>query len=39
VIEVDGSRAFTYFVSVGALLERLGNDGSPGRLPEGAGNM
>jgi hypothetical protein len=39
VIEVDGSRAFTYFVSVDALLDRLGSDGSPGRLPEEAGNM
>jgi glutaredoxin len=39
VIEIDGSRAFTYFVSVDALLDRLGSDGSPGRLPEGAGNM
>ena len=39
VIEIDGVRAFTYFVSVDALLARLGGDGSPGRLPEGAGNM
>ena len=39
VIEIDGVRAFTYFVSVDALLDRLGGDGSPGRLPEGAGNM
>ena len=39
MIEIDGSRAFTYFVSVEALLDRLGSDGSPGRLPEGAGNM
>jgi hypothetical protein len=39
VIEIDGVRAFTYFVSVAALLERLGGDGSPGPPPEGAGNM
>ena len=39
VIEIDGVRAFTYFVSVDALLDRLGSDGSPGRLPEEAGNM
>ena len=28
VIEIDGVRAFTYFVTVEALLERLGHDGS-----------
>ena len=39
VIEIDGVRAFTYFVSVAALLDRLDPDGSPGPLPEGAGNM
>jgi hypothetical protein len=39
VIEIDGRRTFTYFVSVDALLDRLGGDGSPGRPPEGAGNM
>jgi len=39
VIEIDGVRAFTYFVSVAALLDRLGRDGSPGPPPEGAGNM
>ena len=39
VIEIDGIRAFTYFVSVDALLDRLGGDGSPGLPPEGAGNM
>ena len=39
VIEIDGVRAFTYFVSVDALLDRLGDDGSPGLPPEGAGNM
>ena len=31
VIEIDGVRAFTYFVSVDALLGRLRGDGSPGR--------
>ena len=31
VIEIDGIRAFTYFVSVDGLLGRLGRDGSPGR--------
>ena len=31
VIEVDGVRAFTYFVSTDALLERLRGDGSPAR--------
>ena len=31
VIEIDGVRAFTYFVSVDALLDRLRGDGSPGR--------
>ena len=39
VIEIDGVRAFTYFVSVTAILDRLGRDGSPGLPPEGAGNM
>jgi len=29
VLEIDGVRAFTYFVSVEGLLERLGGDGSP----------
>lgn len=28
VIEIDGVRAFTYFVTVEALVERLGQDGS-----------
>lgn len=31
VIEIDGVRAFTYFVTVDALLERLGGDGYPAR--------
>ena len=31
VLEIDGVRAFTYFVTVEALLERLGGDGSPAR--------
>ena len=35
MIEIDGVRAFTYFVSVDALLDRLGSDGSPGRLRRG----
>ena len=39
VIEIDGVRAFTYFVSVAALVDRLDTDGSPGPPPEGAGNM
>jgi hypothetical protein len=29
VIEIDGERAFTYFVSVDRLLDRLRRDGSP----------
>ena len=39
VIEIDGVRAFTYFVSADALLARLGGDGSPGLPEEEAGNM
>jgi Glutaredoxin-like domain (DUF836) len=42
VIEIDGIRAFTYFVSVDALLIRIkprGGDGSPGRAGSGAGTM
>ena len=31
VVEIDGVRAFTYFVTVDALLERLKHDGSPPR--------
>lgn len=31
VIEIDGVRAFTYFVSVDGLLDRLCDDGSPAR--------
>ena len=31
VIEIDGVRAFTYFVTVDALLERLGGNGYPAR--------
>jgi hypothetical protein len=31
VIEIDGIRAFTYFVSIDSLLDRLRGDGSPGR--------
>ena len=39
VIEIDGIRAFTYFVSVDALLDRLGRRRFSGPPPEGAGNM
>jgi hypothetical protein len=31
VIEIDGVRVFTYFVSVDGLLDRLRGDGSPAR--------
>ena len=31
VIEIDGVRAFTYFVTVEALLDRVREDGSPSR--------
>jgi Glutaredoxin-like domain (DUF836) len=31
VIEIDGIRVFTYFVSVDGLLDRLRGDGSPAR--------
>jgi hypothetical protein len=31
VIEIDGVRAFTYFVTVEALLDRMQEDGSPPR--------
>ena len=31
VIEIDGVRTFTYFVTVDGLLDRLGGDGSPAR--------
>jgi hypothetical protein len=39
VIEIDGVRAFTYFVSVEGLLARLRSDGSPGAPNGAAGNM
>jgi hypothetical protein len=40
VIEIDGVRAFTYFVSVEALVARLdGGDGSPDDGEDRAGNM
>jgi hypothetical protein len=39
VIEIDGVRAFTYFVSLDSLLDRLGSDGSPERTRTHAGNM
>jgi hypothetical protein len=38
-IEIDGVRAFTYFVSVDSLLDRLRGDGSPDGPGPGAGNM
>lgn len=31
VIEIDGVRSFTYFVTVEGLLDRLRGDGSPAR--------
>ena len=31
VIEIDGVRSFTYFVTVEALLDRMQDDGSPPR--------
>ncbi len=31
VIEIDGVRVFTYFVTEEALLDRIGRDGSPAR--------
>ena len=39
VIEIDGVRAFTYFVTAEALLDRIGRDGSPPRRPTSAGSM
>jgi hypothetical protein len=39
VIEIDGVRAFTYFVSTAELLARLRDDGSPTRPEGGPGNM
>jgi hypothetical protein len=39
LIEIDGVRAFTYFVSVDGLLDRLRGDGSPARRGNEAGNM
>jgi hypothetical protein len=42
VIEIDGVRVFTYFVSVDGLLGRLearGDNGSPARSPSDPGNM
>ena len=39
VIEIDGVRAFTYFVSTADLLARLRDDGSPTQPADGAGNM
>ncbi len=39
VIEIDGVRAFTYFVTVEALLDRIGQDGSPARRSTSAGSM
>jgi glutaredoxin len=39
VIEIDGVREFTYFVTVEALLDRIGEDGSPARRSTSAGSM
>ena len=39
VIEIDGLRAFTYFVTVGGLVDRVRDDGSPARPETPAGNM
>ena len=39
VLEIDGERAFTYFVTVDGLLARLRGDGSPGRRQGLPGNM
>jgi hypothetical protein len=40
VVEIDGERAFTYFVSLDALLRRLRRtDGSPDGPESAAGNM
>ena len=39
VIEIDGVRAFTYFVTPEALLARLGADGSPDARGDRQGNM
>jgi hypothetical protein len=39
VVEIDGIRAFTYFVPADAFTERLVGDGSPDGPAEGAGNM
>jgi hypothetical protein len=39
VIEIDGERAFTFFVTVGGLLDRLRRDGSSGHAAGPAGNM
>jgi hypothetical protein len=39
VIEVDGERVFTYFVTVDGLLDRLRRDGSSGHPAGPAGNM
>ena len=39
VIEIDGARAFTYFVSRAGLLARLADDGSSGGPDNRQGNM
>ena len=39
VIEIDGVRAFAYFVTGAALEARLRGDGSPVPKAGGAGNM
>jgi hypothetical protein len=39
VIEIDGVRAFTYFVTIEALLDRLREDGPRSADPVRAGSM
>ncbi len=39
VIEIDGVREFSYFVTVDGLLDRLRRDGSSARRENEAGNM
>jgi hypothetical protein len=39
VVEIDGIRAFTYFVSVETLVARIAGDGSPDPPAGAAGNM
>jgi hypothetical protein len=39
VVEIDGVRAFTYFVPLEALVARVAGDGSPDPPADAAGNM